>query len=168
MAVKQRKSLCEESMLLILNILKFSSLSLARNTLPVATSSSAGDPPPPKRPAGRTNSRRKAQLAPEAESKLSYVMLPTGRGDSPSSAVVIHHHQGTRGRGRSDADGRFADYIRRFHEKTENEVQNAVVECKSSDYIKRFHEKIRKDSNNDSKRLVLPPRLHLYPQNYHS
>lgn len=169
MKSKDRKSLCEESMLVFVNILKLSSLSLARRTL--VTSSSDNDDdynhhhhqvsvpkkkatnnqkvvhhnthvPESQRIKKSKGSKRSQKPEQPPESKLSYVMLPE------------HDHEIT------TVDGKFSDYIKGFHEKTEKDLQNAILEGKAANYIKRFHEKNMKDLNNESMRrshYVLPP-----------
>lgn len=169
---KERKSLCEESMLVFVNILKLSSLSIARRTL-VRTSDDDNDNddddhqasvvlrkkainsnlsavrhrttpsvvPVPNDSHKKKESKRSQKPEQPPESKLSYVMLP----EHDETATV---------------DDQFTDYIRRFHKKTESDLQNATVEGKAANFIKRFHDKNKKDLNNESTRrshYVLPP-----------
>jgi len=159
MRSKDRRSLCEESMLVFVNILKLSSLSLAKRALVPRSSDDHDQNPLPKEktdhddegsttppfvPVPQPQRSKRSQQQPE--SKLSYVMLPKEDLAAASLSTVV--------------DGQFSEYIRRFHEKTNNDIQNAIVEGKAADYIKRFHEKNLNDLNNESMRrphFVLPP-----------
>ncbi|KAK9707318.1 hypothetical protein RND81_07G188600 [Saponaria officinalis] len=156
---KDRKSLCEESMLVFVNILKFSSLSLARTVTTTTTTTTTQ----------HHNSRKtvekgitkipslghkgKRSQKPEQIQASKYVMLPDHDIKRGPSYRVIREEGG-------NVDGQFSDYIRRFHEKTEIDHQNAIVEGKAENFIKRFHEKNMSDLNNESMRrnnYVLPP-----------
>ncbi|KAL9240906.1 hypothetical protein vseg_015072 [Gypsophila vaccaria] len=170
---KDRKSLCEESMIVFVNILKFSSLSLARSvtTTITTTTTSAQDHSNsiPRRKHGnnrkavdkgitKTPSQQKSKRSqkPEQSQASKYVMLPDHDIKKAASASptyrVIKEEAG-------HVDGHFSDYIRRFHEKTETDHQNAIVEGKAENFIKRFHEKNMSDLNNESRRrnYVMPP-----------
>ncbi|CAO2829100.1 unnamed protein product [Amaranthus hypochondriacus] len=138
---KDRKSLCEESMLVFVNILKLSSVSFTRRNL--ATKSDHhnhdhqySDDGPPLVPVPATQRSKMSR-----KSKRSYVMLPE---DEETRAIV---------------DGKFSDYIKSFHEKTANDLENA----EATNFIKKFHDKNLKDFNNESMRrpnYVLPPPPH--------
>uniref|UniRef100_A0A7C8ZSQ7 Uncharacterized protein n=1 Tax=Opuntia streptacantha TaxID=393608 RepID=A0A7C8ZSQ7_OPUST len=160
MRSKDRRSLCEESMLVFVNILKLSSLSLAKRALVPRSSDDHDQNPLPKEktdhddeggttppfvPVPQPQRSKRSQQQPE--SQLSYVMLPKEDLAAASLSTVV--------------DGQFSEYIRRFHEKTNNDIQNAIVEGKAADYIKRFHEKNLNDLNNESMmrrpHFVLPP-----------
>ncbi|CAO2829171.1 unnamed protein product [Amaranthus hypochondriacus] len=175
---KDRKSLFEESMLVFVNILKLSSLSLARRTL-ITTSNhdhdehnydenydhqhevslratyknenkdDHNDAPPLVHEAAPQRSKRLQKPEPAPECKMSYVMLP----ENDETGII-------------NVDGQFSDYIKRFHEKTVNDLENA----KATNYIKRFHEKNMKDLNNESMRrshYVLPPPPHHHHHHHH-
>ncbi|GMH26132.1 hypothetical protein Nepgr_027975 [Nepenthes gracilis] len=158
---REGKSLLEESMLVVANILRLSSLSLARKSLAVTTSV---DPSPSpykqiistsmiKPNEGASSTGKRAQ-EPELGPKLSYVFLPAADREQTSSSYVVHEV------GNGNGDARFSDYIRRFHEKAESDLQNAIVEGKAADYIRRFHEKNRNDSDKESRLsgyIFLPP-----------
>ncbi|GAB4839887.1 hypothetical protein Ancab_020596 [Ancistrocladus abbreviatus] len=172
----ERKSLWEESMLVLANILRLSSLSLARKSLAVTTavddqhplSSSSSSHKKQTAMINKSSSGNLAQMPernrskrsqmPERRPNLSYVVLPADDHEVEASASSYVVHEGNMN---NSSDGRFSDYIRRFHQKTENDLQNAVVEGKAADYIKKFHEKNRNDVNNDSRRFstyyVMPP-----------
>ncbi|GAB2214177.1 hypothetical protein Droror1_Dr00018517 [Drosera rotundifolia] len=175
----ERRSLCEESMLVIVNILKLSSLSLARKTLSVATTKDYPTPEhrnfikkdvviPPVRAFSNGRSLQERQQDeskraqyPERGPNLSYVELPAvGQKEKASSSSYVVHEA-------SHADGRFSDYIKRFHQKAEDDLKNAIVEGKAADYIKRFHEKNRNDAKHESGRLSypLPPPPHQVQKN---
>lgn len=164
---KERKSLCEESMLVFVNILKLSSLSLARRTLVTKSADDDHDQDhnlvdhedtPPLTPEPQPHRIKRSQkLEQPQESKLSYVMLPEDEVAAASPYIMKNHKRA------ATFDGQFSDYIRRFHKKTEEDLQNAIVEGKAANYIKRFHEKNMKDINNESMRrmhYVLPPPPH--------
>ena len=146
---KDRKSLCEESMLVFVNILKLSSISFTSRNLVTKSDHhdhnhiddrQYSDEATPLVPVPPTQRRKMSQKPPQ-KSKRSYVMLP--------------EHDETR----TIVDGKFSDYIKRFHEKTASDLENA----KATNFIKRFHEKNLKDLNNESMRrpnYVLPPPPH--------
>ncbi|KAL9268426.1 hypothetical protein AKJ16_DCAP17317 [Drosera capensis] len=98
---------------------------------------------------------------PERGPNLSYVELPAvdHKEKASSSSYVVHEA--------SHADGKFSDYIRRFHQKAEDDLKNAIVEGKAADYIKRFHEKNRNDAKHESGRssYPLPPPPHQVQKN---
>lgn len=178
MKFKERKSLCEESMLVFVNILKLSSLSLTRRT-----TSSDDDydndndnnndhdhdlhqvSSVVQRKKTITNNNSNNQKTVRRHKTPSIVVpvpkmskrlqKPEQPPESKISYVILPEHDET-----ATVDGKFAAYIQRFHEKTQNDLQNAIVEGRAANYIKRFHEKNMKDLNNESmrrSRYVLPP-----------
>uniref|UniRef100_A0A803MBR7 Uncharacterized protein n=1 Tax=Chenopodium quinoa TaxID=63459 RepID=A0A803MBR7_CHEQI len=142
-------------MLVFVNILRLSSLSLTRRTsfndddndndnkdhqafLRNRASSIA---PKPNESSKVKKSHRSQKPEQPSELNRSYVMLP----EHDETATV---------------DEKVSDYIRRFHQKAQDDLQNSIVEGKAANYIKKFHEKNKKDLNNDSMRhphYVLPP-----------
>ncbi|KAI3467437.1 hypothetical protein Pfo_024100 [Paulownia fortunei] len=154
----KKKSLCEKSMQLMVNIIKFSSFSLA--TMNLGDNQDANRPvrlipiePFTSFPSNSQLSKRKRSQAPLSK----FYLMEQNAGDQsiPSSPSVIF---GTKDD--SIDDGSFSDYIKRFHRRNQDDVNTEIMNGKATSYIRRFHEKNSGDYSLAASTgfpLVLPP-----------
>lgn len=145
--MQEKKSLCEKSMQIVVNIITLSSFSLASINL-----------------GGTTNKHHKiSQSSTNNVSKISSSQLEKGnykksqvpKTKSTFYTFVKEHDQGDESKKSSsclvhqnnidhDQDGIFSDYIKKFHKRNQDDLSNLsaqITNHKASNYIKKIHER---------------------------
>lgn len=152
--VQEKKSLCEKSMEIVVNIITLSSFSLAAINL-----------------GGTNNKNHKSSHSSINVSKVSSFQLQKGnnkksqvpttksrfyvkeRDQGEKSSRLVHENT------EQDQDENFSDYINKFHKRNRDDLSAAVTNRKASTYIKKFHERKNHESLATAglPLLVLPP-----------
>ncbi|KAG8366239.1 hypothetical protein BUALT_Bualt17G0055800 [Buddleja alternifolia] len=146
----QKKSLCEKSMQLMVNIIKISSLSLA--TMNLGDNEHNPNSPllkltnDPIEPFSSNSQKRSSQ----AKSKVQTYLKEQDDHSRSFEGIV-------------DDDGNFSDYIKKFHKRNQNEMNKAIINGKASAYIRRFHEKNGRDHSLATSTANVPLVLPLPP-----
>ncbi|OIS97654.1 hypothetical protein A4A49_04339 [Nicotiana attenuata] len=154
--IQEKKSLCEKSMEIVVNIITLSSFSLAAINL-----------------GGTSNKHHKSSHNSSINvSKVSPFQLQKGNNNNKSQVpttksrfYVKEHDQGEKSsrliheNTEQDQDGNFSDYIKKFHKRNRDDLSAATTNRKASTYIKKFHERKNHESLATAglPLLVLPP-----------
>ncbi|CAK9165170.1 unnamed protein product [Ilex paraguariensis] len=155
-ARNRKKSLCEKSMQVVVNIIKLSSFYVAGLNLgsnggvPEGNIAVLNAPVQPSNALPSSQQSRSQRLQETELGSKSFTYL-TGSDEGERSSYMVC--------GTNNNDSRFSDYIKRFHDRNMNELNTASINGKVSEYIRRFHEKNPYDSMKGSKGLpfILPP-----------
>lgn len=145
--VQEKKSLCEKSMEIVVNIITLSSFSLAAINL-----------------GGTNNKNHKSSHSSINVSKVSSFQLQKENNKksqvpTTKSRFYVHDQGEKSSRLVHDQDGNFSDYINKFHKRNRDDLSAALTNRKASTYIKKFHERKNHESLATAglPLLVLPP-----------
>lgn len=147
--VQEKKSFCEKTMQIVINIITLSSFSLASINLGSTTnkhqknsqSSTNNISTISSFQLEKGNNYKKSQIPKTKSNSYTFVKEHGQEESKKSSSCLVHQNNII---DHDYQDGIFSDYIKKFHKRNQDDLSNLnaqITNHKASCYIKKFHEK---------------------------